>query len=114
MPPFSYSLPGIAHYYGQYLEMMNYWQRGLALPILDVQYEEVVTNPEVQIRRLLEFLGLEWEPACVEFHRNRRVVRTASSDQVRQPMYRSSVGRHRNYSVHLAEFFAALQASDDG
>ena len=113
-PPFSYSLSGIAHYYGQYLEMMNYWRRTLALRILDVQYEELVTDPEVQIRRLLEFLGLEWEPACLEFHRNRRLVRTASSDQVRQPIYRSSVGRHRKYSVYLSEFFAALQAGGDG
>ena len=113
-PPFSYSLPGIAHYYAQYLALMNYWQRTLALPILDLQYEELVTGPEAQIRRLLEFLGLEWEPACLEFHRNRRLVRTASSDQVRQPMYRSSVGRYRNYSAHLGEFFAALQAGGDG
>ena len=113
-PPFSYSLPGIAHYYRQYLEMMNYWQCTLALPILDVQYEELVTDPELQIRRLLEFLGLEWEPACLEFHRNRRTVKTASSDQVHQPLYRSSIGRHRNYSVDMDDFFAALQASGDG
>ncbi|MCZ6826338.1 MAG: sulfotransferase [Gammaproteobacteria bacterium] len=113
-PPFSYSLPGIAHYYRQYMEMMNYWQRTLTLPILDLQYEELVTDPEVQIRRLLEFLGLEWEPACLEFHRNRRMVKTASSDQVRQPLYRSSIGRHRNYSVHMDDFFAALQARGDG
>ncbi len=113
-PPFSYSLSGIAHYYGQYLEMMNYWQRTLALQILDVQYEELVTDPEAQIRRLLEFLSLEWQPACLDFHRNSRLVRTASSDQVRQPMYRSSVGRHGNYSAHLSEFFAALQAGGDG
>jgi len=69
---------------------------------------------EVQITRLLEFLGLKWEPACLEFHRNRRPVRTASSDQVRQRMYRSSVGRHRNYNAHLADFFALLQAGGDG
>ena len=113
-PPFSYSLPGIAHYYRQYQEMMNYWQRTLKLQILDVQYEEVVTSPEVQIKRILEFLGLQWESDCLKFHRTRRVVRTASSDQVRQPIYRSSVGRHSNYSGHLAEFFAALPVYDDG
>jgi hypothetical protein len=79
-----------------------------------VQYENVVTRPEIQIKRLLEFLGLRWEPDCLEFHRNRRVVRTASSDQVRQPMYQSSVGRYRNYSGLLAEFFAALPVRDDG
>ena len=113
-PPFSYSLPAITHYYRQYLEMMNYWQRILTLPILDVQYEDVVSNPETQIRRLLEFLSLEWEPGCLEFHRNRRVVRTASSDQVRRPIFSSSVGRHGNYSSQLADFFAALQAQDNG
>lgn len=113
-PPFSYSLSGIAHYYRQYLEMMKYWQHSLTLPILDVRYEDVVTNPELQISRLLKFLDLDWEPGCLEFHRNLRVVKTASSDQVRQPLYQSSVGRHRNYSEHLSGFFTALQACSDG
>jgi hypothetical protein len=73
-----------------------------------VQYEEVVADTEGQARRILDYCGLEWDPAVLEFHRNTRPVRTASSSQVRQPIYNSSVARWRNYEKFLGPLLAEL------
>jgi Sulfotransferase family len=89
---------------------MKHWQSVLPAPIHQVDYEETVDDLEGVARRLLEACGLEWEPACLEFHRNRRPVQTASISQVRQPVYRSSVGRWKHYETELADLFAALSA----
>ena len=69
--------------------------------VLDVQYEDVVANLESQVRRILEFCGLPFEEACLRFHETERAVKTASSEQVRQPIYSSSVNLWRNYEEHL-------------
>ena len=84
------------------------WRRELALPILEVVYEDVVSDPEAQARRIVDFLGLPWEPACLDFQNTRRAVTTPSSWQVRQPLYSSSIGRWRRYEQHLGAMFAAL------
>jgi tetratricopeptide (TPR) repeat protein len=77
------------------------WRRQLPLRMLDIQYETLVEDLEGQSRRLIDFLGLEWDPACLNFHETERTVRTASTWQVRQPIYTSSIGRWRNYERHL-------------
>ena len=79
-------------------------------PIHHVDYEETVDDLEGVARRLLDACGLDWEPACLEFHRNSRPVHTASFSQVRQPVYRGSLGRWKNYESERAELFAALPA----
>jgi hypothetical protein len=71
------------------------------LPILDVRYEEVVTDPGTQFPRFIGFLGLDWDEGCTRFHESRRTVRTLSYDQVNRPLYSSSVERWRNYERHL-------------
>jgi hypothetical protein len=76
--------------------------------MIEVNYEALTDNLEGESRRLVEFLGLEWEPACMDFHRTERPVSTVSYWQVRQPLYRSSVGRWRNYERHLGPLIAAL------
>ena len=81
----------------------------LPVPIHEIDYEEVVANLEGVARRLVTACRLEWEPACLEFHRTRRQVRTASGTQVRQPIYKKSVGRWKNLcETELAKLFAAL------
>ena len=75
---------------------------------LEVRYEELVHDPEGHARRLVDFLGLGWEPACLRPHATRRVVRTPSQMQVRRPVYTHSVGRWRKYASTLAPFFEAL------
>ena len=78
-----------------------YWARCLPLPMHDVQYETLIDDFETEARRLIDFLGLPWEPACLEFHKTERAVRTESLWQVRQPLYDRSVGRWRHYAKHL-------------
>ena len=98
----------IATRFQQYDRLMKHWQAVLPAPIHHVDYEETVDDLEGVARRLLDACGLEWEPACLEFHRTSRPVQTASFNQVRQPVYRGSLGRWKNYETELADLFAAL------
>ncbi len=98
---FSYDLEHLGLYYRQYERMMAHWQQVLDIPILQLQYEALVSEPESQARRLIEFLDLPWDEACLRSHETDRVVRTASYAQVRRPIYNSSVGRHRHYDQWL-------------
>jgi tetratricopeptide (TPR) repeat protein len=98
----------IATRFHQYRRIMDHWRAAMAMSILEVDYEETVDDLEGVARRLIAACGLEWEPACLEFHRTERPVRTASVTQVRQPVYRQSVARWKNYEPALAGMFAAL------
>ena len=87
---------------------MRHWLEVIDLPILEVVYEETVADQEAQTRRLLDFLGLPWDDATLSFHETDRVVRTSSNEQVRQPMYTSSVKRWKNYEKHLGPLIQAF------
>jgi hypothetical protein len=94
-----------------------HWLRVLPLEILTIDYEKLVSDPEAEIRRLIEFLGLEWELACLDFHHTERPVLTASVWQVRQPLYSRSVGRWRSYQEHfgpLLQFFTEERTDSPG
>jgi hypothetical protein len=84
---FTYSIEDIARYYRPYLELMRHWDTVLPARVLRVQYEDMVEDLESNVRRILEFCGVAFEPACVEFCKTERSVRTASSEQVRQPIF---------------------------
>ncbi len=99
--PFAFNLDHLASFYRDYVRLMHHWKKVLALPILEVVYEEVVSDLDGQARRIVEFLGLEWNDNCLAFHKNKRHVTTSSRDQVRQPIYSASVGRWKNYEKHL-------------
>jgi tetratricopeptide (TPR) repeat protein len=105
---FAYSVEDIARYYRTYLELMRHWDAVLPGRVLRVQYEEVVADLEGNVRRLLDYCGLEFESACVEFYRTERSVRTASSEQVRQPIYREALEQWRHYEPWLAPLREAL------
>jgi hypothetical protein len=109
---FSTDLIAIGHYYRQYERIMAHWKQVLPIPILDVTYERVVDNLEAESRRIVEFLGLEWDPRCLAFHENQRFVATVSNQQVRQPIYRSSVDRWRHYEKHLGPLRTALRLAE--
>ncbi|MGH7173912.1 MAG: tetratricopeptide repeat-containing sulfotransferase family protein [Gemmataceae bacterium] len=94
--------------FAQYQRLMEHWQRVLPVPVLDVDYEDMVEDLETVVHRVLDFCGLDWEPACLEFHRSQRPVRTASLTQVRQPIYRRSLARWRNYEKSLQPLFTRL------
>jgi hypothetical protein len=101
--------PGhIAANFECYLRLMNHWRTVLPITIHEVDYEEVVANLEPLVRRLLTAVGLDWDPACLDFHRTRRPIRSASFTQVRRPLYKKSVARWKRYEHELADLFAAL------
>ncbi len=107
---FSYGLTEIGNYYREYVRLMAHWDAVLPGFVLRVQHEEVVDDLEGQVRRLLDFCGLPFEEACVEFHKTGRSVRTPSSEQVRQPIYRSGLEHWRHYEPWLAPLKEALGA----
>jgi len=105
---YSTELPHLGMQYNDQVRLMAHWQAVLKLPILQVSYENLVSDPENEVRRLLSFLDLPWDPRCLSFHQNDRVAYTASVHQVRRPMYQSSVGRWKHYRAHLAPLAEAL------
>ena len=105
---FAWAKADLAFAYRQYARLMDHWRAVLPAPIHHVDYEETVTDLEAVARRLVAACGLEWEPACLEFHRTERQIRTASVTQVRQPVYTRSVARWKNYEHSLGDLFAAL------
>ena len=105
---FTYSIEDIARYYRTYVELMEHWDRVLPGRILRVQHEDVVDDLEGNVRRILEFSGLEFEPACVEFHKTQRSIRTASSEQVRRPIFREGLDQWKNYEQWLGPLKDAL------
>ena len=105
---FAYSIEDIARYYRTYLELMSHWNAVLPGSVLRVQHEDLVDDLEGHVRRLLEYCELKFEPACIEFHKTERSVRTASSEQVRQPIYREGLDQWRHYEPWLGPLRAAL------
>jgi len=105
---FSYSIDDIARYYRTYLELMRHWNAALPGDILKIQHEDVVDDLEGSVRRILDFCSLPFEPACLEFHKTARSVRTASSEQVRQPIFRESLDQWRHYEPWLGPLKDAL------
>lgn len=98
---FTYGLEEIGHYYKDYIALMDHWDRMLPGKILRMQYEDVVADLENQVGRLLDYCGLPFEAACLNFHNTERAVRTASSEQVRQPIFKSGVDQWENFSAWL-------------
>lgn len=99
---FSYNLEDIARYYQAYLKLMTHWQQVLPDFVLTVNHEDVVEGLEKQVRRILDFCGLEFEQSCLDFHKTKRNIKTPSSEQVRQPIYKSATEQWRHFEQHLA------------
>jgi hypothetical protein len=99
----------IASRFHEYRRVMEHWRKVLPAPLLEVDYEETVADLEGVARRLVDFCGLAWEPACLDFHRAKRPVSTASAIQVRQPVFKTSVGRWKHYRQSLASLFTLLE-----
>jgi hypothetical protein len=95
------SLEDLGRYYRAYFDLMDHWRKVLPIQILDVDYETYTTDFESTARKIVDFVGLEWDPRCLNFYEIERSVRTASQWQVRQPIYKTSVERWRNYMPHL-------------
>jgi tetratricopeptide (TPR) repeat protein len=107
--PFTYDLTELGEYYAQYRRLMDHWRQVLPGFVLEVQYEDVVADLETQVRRILDFCGLPFEENCLKFHETERAVKTASSEQVRRPIYSTSVNLWRNYEPYLEELVHILE-----
>lgn len=106
---FSYDQTELARFYLGYERLMAHWREVLpADRFLEVRYEDVVADIEPEARRLIDFCGLDWSPACLDFHATARTIRTASLNQVRRPLYSSSIGRWRAYAYHLGPLLEGL------
>jgi hypothetical protein len=98
---FTYGLEEVGTYYKDYVELMDHWDKVFPGKVLRVQYEDVVADLDTQVRRILDYCGLDFEESCISFHENERSVRTPSSEQVRQPIYQSGVEQWRNFEDYL-------------
>ena len=105
---FSYDLHDLGHYYRGYVRLMDHFDQVQPGKVHRVIYEDMVEDTEAEVRRLLDHCGLSFDPACLRFYDNERAVRTASSEQVRQPIFRDGLEQWRNYSAHLGPLEAAL------
>lgn len=108
---FTYSLDDIAQYYIDYVELMDHWDTVLPGEVLRVHYEDMTGDTESQIERILDYCGLPFEAECLEFHKTKRAVRTASSEQVRQPIYQSGVDHWQNFETQLQPLLSTLAAA---
>lgn len=106
--PFTYDLGNLGFYYRKHEELLDHWRQALEMPLMTVRYEDMVADQEKQTRDLLEFCGLSWHDDCLNFHRNKRVAQTASIQQVRSPIYGTSVGRYQRYEKYLQPLKDAL------
>ena len=107
---FSYDLEELGEYYLQYQRLIDHWDEVLPGKVLHVHYEDVVADLELQVQRILAHCGLPWDDNCMRFHETKRDIRTASSEQVRQPIYRSSVNLWRRYEPHLQDLIDVLES----
>ncbi len=107
--PFTYDQFELAEFYLEYQRLMDHWHLVLPGKVLDVQYEQVVDDLENEVRRILDYCELPWNDACLRFYETRRAVKTASSEQVRQPIYASSKHLWRRYEKHLGPMIEILQ-----
>ena len=105
---FGYDLNEVVKYYNIYEDLMKYWNDLLPNFILNIKYENVITNTKEEIKKLLNFCNLEWESSCLEYYNNQRPIKTASDIQVRKKIYKTSINSWKNYENHLSEFYKKL------
>ena len=112
MHDYATDLENLGIFYKHYHRLMSHWKQVVDLPLLEVKYENMVTDQERTSRSLVEFTGLDWDERCLQFHETKRTVATASYDQVRTPIYTKSIGRWKNYERHIGILRSALEDLD--
>ena len=105
----TYDLQELGEYFLQYVRMMDHWDAVMPGKILRVDYEQVIDDLEGQVRRILDYCELPWDDACLRYYENARPVNTASSEQVRQPIYKDAVEFWKRYESHLDELMEILE-----
>ena len=107
---FSYNLADLVGYYGLYSKLMNFWHKKFPGKIFDISYEDLTTNQEEETRSLLKYCELGWDENCLNFHKNKRAVKTASSLQVREKMYQGSSDAWRKHETHIQQLIEGLKS----
>ncbi len=106
---FTYDFNDLFDFYKEYFELMKSWKKKFSDQIFDVVYEKMVKNPESEIKKLLNFCELEFEKECMNFHNTKRLIKTVSSAQARQPIYDSSLLSYKNYEIYMNDIFLKLK-----
>jgi len=109
---FSYNLEDIGRYYQAYLKLMAHWDEVLPGFVLTVNHEDIVEDLETQVRRMLDFCGLAFEQSCLDFHKTKRTIKTPSSEQVRQPIYKSATEQWKHFEAYLGPLKKVLNQTD--
>ena len=106
--PYAYDLSHLGKYYQQYRRLMHHWEKELKIPILNVQYEELVQDTENEVKRILNYLELDWEDECLEFYNKKRTINTSSYTQVEKKIYTDSINRWINYELYITDLLDSL------
>jgi hypothetical protein len=106
--PWAYDQKELAIYYNNYVHLMDHWNKTLPNYIYNIQYEDLISNQEYETKKLIEFCQLSWDDSCLKFYNNKRSVSTASVNQVRKNIYKSSINSWKNYENELADLFKVL------
>ena len=106
---YSFDMSDLGHRYLEYLRIMKHWREIFPSEIFEIYYEELVDNQESISRQMFDYIGLEWDEKCLDFYKTDRAVRTASNQQVRQPMYKSSIEKWKRYEKHLQPLYEVLK-----
>ena len=111
--PYAQDLKTLGMYYGEYRKLMRYWKQRYGDAIIDSKYEDLVADMQPSVTKLLDVMGLDWEPGIEDFHKVDRIVRTASNDQVRQPIYQSSIKGWKSYEPYIGPLLGALKETGE-
>ena len=106
---FAYDQRDIANFYNIYLDLINFWKKIFNKDIYSIKYENLIENSELEIKKLINYCDLNWDPKCLKHHQNKSGIKTASINQARKPIYKSSKNLNQNYAEHLEEMFALLK-----
>ena len=106
---FAYNERDIANFYNVYLELIEFWKKIFKEEIFKIKYENLIDDQETQIKNMIYYCDLEWDPSCLSHHQNKSAIKTASISQARKPIYKSSKNLNQNYAQHLGEMFALLK-----
>ena len=106
----TYNTTDILNYYKNYKNLMNFWKVKLPNFIYNCSYENIINNPDIEIKNLIEFCGIEWEDQCLEFYKSKRAIKTVSVAQARKPLYKTSISSSANYAPFLTDFFDKLDS----
>ena len=106
--PYANNLKSLGMHYLEYQRLMDHWIHALSIPVHNVIYEDLVSDIEGEAKRMIDYIGLKWEPECLEFYKNKRTVATASYNQVNKNIYTNSIGRWKNYESHMEPLLNVL------